>query len=82
MKTPEFEVLPLEVYWTRHAKERAEQRFAFDNSFVLPRRTIQKVGSKQPVGKEFKVRRGKMLFACKRTTTGIIILTVLHARER
>jgi len=66
----------LTIEWTKHAVERAAQRFGFDKRIIIPNRVMVKVGLETPDGQNFIVRRGKVTYVCQRVEDSVKVVTV------
>ena len=66
----------LRIEWTKHAVERAAERFGFDRRIIIPNRIMVKVGLETPDGDNFTVRRGKVTYVCQRLADAVKVVTV------
>jgi hypothetical protein len=66
----------LSIQWTKHAIERAGERFGFDKRIIIPNRVMVKVGLETPEGEKFTVRRGKVTYVCQRVEDSVKVVTV------
>lgn len=70
---------PQKIQWTKHAVNRAGERFGFRSDIVIPNRVILKQAADLPDGTEFRVKRGRVVYVCKLDGDTVWIITVLFA---
>lgn len=68
--------MELPIHWTGHAIQRAGERFGYDKRIIIPNRIIRKAALEVEEGTEYRVRRGKVTYVCKREANGVVIITV------
>lgn len=66
-----------EVILTDHAMERCIERFGHDQEIRLPTGLIQHISMRHELGYEFRVRVGKVIYACANSEPGVVVIKTI-----
>lgn len=71
-----------DIHWTDHALARLSERFADEGWRIVPVNKMRRMYTVAGPGGKFEVRSGPVVYVCKCTNNGIIVVTVFRYTKR
>ena len=76
-----MEAFDVDIIWSKHAIERAEQRFGGVAKMQVPTKLIQFIGARKELKDLIRVHVGHVAFVCVKEANGVVIITVADTRR-